>query len=845
MKVVLGGYYGAGNVGDELLLGLLLGWLQQAGHDVRVVTLDPRHTSELHECRTIDRNDLPALLSALSDTDALILGGGGLFQDHDRFTIADLDSYPSSSVSYYAQLCLLARQLGIPYLLYAMGVGPLRTDDARLITREIFQHAAFSSARDHASAALLSEIGVTALVDVCADPGWLMPRPERIDLARRYPQTASRRIAVVVPRDWPFSDGWQASLTEALSQLSRQGWAILWLPFQKGLDDEVVSSLIARLGPDATQLLVDCHGPMEASQIIASSDALIAMRMHALVMGINSGIPTAVIEYDPKMSEVAAAAGLDAGLRWSLADTASRYCIGVDHLAHISGMSATCSPSNALMQRADAGRMALLAAIMRLQIRRTQPPWQEPHRDWVVKWLSDRMYRDRDLIQRLADENAELAAQLQRANASAARPHPSKFRAASSRMLEILRTHGWRTLIKKIWRAGHFFLVPPLLKRLAKRQLAEILKRHAGCTPVLFPPIVPWNLPLFQRPHHIAKELGSRGYLYFFCVPPGSGDRVLNFEQVAPGCFITPHLDLIDALPGKIVHLYSTDNTHPLYWVRERLVKGDRVLYEYVDEIHEDISQRLIPQAVRERHQYLLRNEEVVCVATADKLFREVLRSRARNCALITNGVDLAHFSVRRNSAEPPEKLAPIVARGKPIVGYFGALAKWFDYDLVNMLAQRRPDYEIVLIGPDYDGSLKVFEARQVANVTLLGAIDYGVLPSYACWFDVAMIPFCINDITESTSPIKLFEYMALGLPTVTTNLPECRKYDSVLIAQDIDSFVAQVDRALTLKSDSGYLATLQREAEQNSWSSKADALVSLLRNATPHADLGRQDEST
>lgn len=839
MRLVLGGYYGAGNVGDELLLSLLSDWLKKAGHDVSVATLDPHHTNELHGCQTIDRNDLSALLKVLSGADALILGGGGLFQDHDRFTVADLDSYPAPGVSYYAQLCLLARQLGVPYFLYGMGIGPLRTDEARIITREISQHASFITVRDHASATLLREIGVTTLVEEFADLGWLAPLPERLDLSRLFPDFADRRIAVVVPRDWPFSDGWQAALLQALAQLSAQGWGILWLPFQNGLDDQVVKSLIARLGPDAVQHLVECSGPEQACQIIASANALVAMRMHALVMGISYGIPTAIIEYDPKMSEMADTVGLDPRVRWGLADAPVHYCMGMDYLCRVSKAVHLPDRSHvaSLLRSADSGRVALLTAIQRLQAPRGRSPWQEPHRDWVVNWLSSQVCRDSDLIRSLTDEKAELTSQLLQARMSTHTHFSLRLPPTISRAIDIIRTQGWRTLLKKIWRAGHFFLLRPILKRQARQRLAEILQRHSGSTPVLFPPIVPWNLPLFQRPHHIAKELGAHGYLYFFCIPPGGHDRVLNFEQVAPGCFITPHLDLIDALPRKIIHLYSTDNTHPLYWVRDRLANGDRVLYEYVDEIHEDISQREIPQDVRERHRYLLRNEEVVCVATADKLFCEVLQSRTRNCALITNGVDLAHFSVRRDSTKPPEQLISVVTRGKPIVGYFGALAKWFDYDLVVMLAQRRPDYEIVLIGPDYDGSLKVLEAHRPANLTLLGPVDYRALPRYACWFDAAMIPFRINDITESTSPIKLFEYMALGLPTVTTDLPECRKYESVLVAQDAGSFITLVDKALLLKSDSEYQATMKREAMQNAWSSKADALVALLRSSTSHSN--------
>lgn len=401
----------------------------------------------------------------------------------------------------------------------------------------------------------------------------------------------------------------------------------------------------------------------------------------------------------------------------------------------------------------------------------------------------------------------------------------------TSRAIEIARTQGWKTLALKLYHALSCRVAKPLLKHLARRRLQQILRAHPERTPVLFPPIVPWNLHLFQRPHHLAKELAARGYLYFFCVPVSRHDRVLTFEEVEPGCFTTPYLELLEALPGKVVHLYSTDNIHTLAWICNRLAQGDQVLYEYIDEIHEDISRRRIPLEVLEKHAYLLRNEKITCVATADKLFQEVRAVRNQNCALITNGVDLSHFSIKRKEREMPLELANIISPGRHIIGYFGALAKWLDYDLIARVAKQMPEYEIILIGPDYDGSLHALESAQLPNVHILGPVDYKQLPEYACWFDVSIIPFLINEITESTSPIKLFEYMALGHPIVTTNTPECRKYSSVLIGSEVD-FAAQIEQALGLRETPQYLQLLRKEAEANSWTSKAEAIDRLMQES-------------
>ncbi len=408
----------------------------------------------------------------------------------------------------------------------------------------------------------------------------------------------------------------------------------------------------------------------------------------------------------------------------------------------------------------------------------------------------------------------------------------SQFASANAilrRVMDVRSKQGWCELLGRLKRFFFRRFSRLLLKGFARRRLKKILERYPSRVVVVFPPIVPWNLQLFQRPHHVAKELAALGYLYFFCIPPSKFDSVTLFKEMVPGCFITPYFDLLESLPGKIVHLYSTDNSNSLGWIRRRLESGDIFLYEYVDEIHEDITGGVIPPFVLEKHRYLLRREEVISIATADKLFREVGRERRRNCALITNGVDVSHFSTERKQSNIPIELMETIRRKRPVIGYFGALAKWFDYRLVLSLAERRPDYEILLIGPDYDGSAKAVSSSHLPNIKMLGAMAYRVLPEYACWFDVAMIPFVLNEITASTSPIKLFEYMALGHPVVTTDMPECRKYSSVLIGRDVDDFIDKIDMALQLRNDAQYRKSLRIDAGANSWASKAKAINALL----------------
>lgn len=363
-----------------------------------------------------------------------------------------------------------------------------------------------------------------------------------------------------------------------------------------------------------------------------------------------------------------------------------------------------------------------------------------------------------------------------------------------------------------------------------RRQLRTILARHGDRPIIVAPPLVDWNVPLFQRPQHLAMTLAREGFLYFYCTGNAVYDRYDGFVQVGPGCYITNQSDLVLGINRrKTIHLASTAMRIDLEFVRRTKQRGDWLLYEYIDEIHPDISGE-IPRSAMQRHYALLADESVTCVATADKLLRDVESVRRSNYGLVTNGVEYEHFARARTGLPVPPELQGIAKTRRPVIGYFGALAKWFDYEMIRRLARERPNYDILLIGFDYDGSLREARLGQHKNVKVIGPINYRQLPRYAQLFDVSTIPFVINDITESTSPIKLFEYMALGRPIVTSAMPECRKYESCLIAESTADFVTQVDAALKLRTDATYLATLQREAEANTWQSKAGEISKLLQ---------------
>lgn len=342
-----------------------------------------------------------------------------------------------------------------------------------------------------------------------------------------------------------------------------------------------------------------------------------------------------------------------------------------------------------------------------------------------------------------------------------------------------------------------------------------------------------WNMNLFQRPQHIAINTSKIDGLVLFRGAFDGVDKNMNY----PIQKIRNNLYLIDMdnkelfyylikkiseiSKPKLLHLYSTDNNFSIKEIKKFEKNGFKILYEYIDEISPDISQRKIPVETYDKHYYILKNKNYNVVTTSEKLYQETYNYRgSKNLILSCNGVEYSDWDTSKKQ-DIPDDLKEILKLNKNIIGYYGAIAPWLDYAIIRKLLTERPEYQIVFIGEIFNSSFNEQDFIEFTNFNFLGAKDYYELKNYAKFFDVCIIPFVKNKITESTSPIKLFEYMALNKPIVTTDLLECRKYDSVIIAKNADDFVSKIDFAIKMKDNQEYINLLDKEAHENTWNSK------------------------
>jgi glycosyltransferase involved in cell wall biosynthesis len=168
-------------------------------------------------------------------------------------------------------------------------------------------------------------------------------------------------------------------------------------------------------------------------------------------------------------------------------------------------------------------------------------------------------------------------------------------------------------------------------------------------------------------------------------------------------------------------------------------------------------------------------------------------------------------------------------SRGRPAAGYVGALARWVDSDLFAALAAMRADWDFFLVGEALDDSCDRFATARPVNLHLLGPRPYASIPSILAALDAGLIPFRLRPEASHASPIKLYEYLAAGLPVISTPIPECELVPEVDVAPNAAGFSDLLDRARGSRRSEEFRRRARDRARENDWSARAHTALELL----------------
>jgi GT2 family glycosyltransferase len=384
---------------------------------------------------------------------------------------------------------------------------------------------------------------------------------------------------------------------------------------------------------------------------------------------------------------------------------------------------------------------------------------------------------------------------------------------------------------------------------LAALRAAEPRKQVSGVD-VICLPIIDWHYR-FQRPQQLMKQFAAAGHRVFYAqttfqpasadvivAPLASGVWSLSLPGAAETVIYRDELSdseverIVDAL-GRFRESLGVDHAMVVvnlpFWrstaleLRRRF--GWRVIYDCMDD-HAGFLDGAAPPATRAR---IHANEEILisesdAVLATSRVLHERVRGVGRKTLLVPNAVDLGHF--RSPPSGGPDPLAGLQ---QPIVGYYGAISSWFDVEMVEDAARRRPSWSFVLVGSTFGADVTRLE--KLPNVELPGERPYAEIPAYLHRFDVACIPFLLNDLTRATNPVKFYEFLAAGKPVVAVDLPELRPFGEWYYpAASGDELVAQVERALEEDSPAKAGARVALAAA-NTWERRFAALQPLTRS--------------
>ena len=358
--------------------------------------------------------------------------------------------------------------------------------------------------------------------------------------------------------------------------------------------------------------------------------------------------------------------------------------------------------------------------------------------------------------------------------------------------------------------------------------------------------VIDWHFRI-QRPQHIARALSESGHRVFYISNEflDSDEPGYDLEQLSSAHFLyqvrlrvkgrpaiyfaPPTNEALAMLQASIAHFIedfqatsSISIIQHAYWypLITRLPNSIR-LYDCMDN-HEGFGN--VPAQLIEIEKDMLAHADLVSVTSI--WLDEYAKRFNSNVALIRNAAEYEHF------CEQPV-LAYTDPLGRRIIGYYGAIAEWFDIDIIRSLAESYPDCLILLVGNDTvdaQGSLADFP-----NVEFTGEVAYSRLPFYLYAFDVCLLPFKVIPLTLATNPVKVYEYLAAGKPVVCVDLPEIGQFGHLVSrASSTEEFVSAVGQSL-LEIDhfSNKMCRQRRRfASEETWHRRAlqltDAVASL-----------------
>lgn len=352
-----------------------------------------------------------------------------------------------------------------------------------------------------------------------------------------------------------------------------------------------------------------------------------------------------------------------------------------------------------------------------------------------------------------------------------------------------------------------------------------------------------WDF-VYQRPQHLLSRFAKQTNVYFFEEPIyGDEPTRLDVSRREDNLYvIVPRISHADRDSGRTVEIQrallddfiKAENINEfVLWFYTPMAMDFAAHLEPLATVFDCMDElsafKFAPPELIENERKLLEKADVVF--TGGQSLYEAKKDKHANVYAFPSSIDVAHFNQARSTAEEPadEKQIP-----HPRFGFCGVIDERMDIELLGKMAELRPDWHFVMIGPVVKIAEEDLPRR--ANIHYLGGKDYKELPAYLAGWDVALMPFAMNESTKYISPTKTPEYMAAGLPVVSTPIRDVvRPYGErglVHIASTAEEFVAACEKCLADDDTSARLQTVDEFLSHNSWDKTFAQMSRLIDEA-------------
>jgi glycosyltransferase involved in cell wall biosynthesis len=349
-----------------------------------------------------------------------------------------------------------------------------------------------------------------------------------------------------------------------------------------------------------------------------------------------------------------------------------------------------------------------------------------------------------------------------------------------------------------------------------------------------------WNF-VFQRPQHLMIRYPGRVFFIEEPVPTQEDDHYDVVRSQANVWLITPRLaerqdpkqdsERLRQILDRVVNSYEISEYISWYYSPMALKFSDHLcpivtVYDCMDELS---AFKFAPPELKELEMNLMARADLVFTG-GNKLF-EAKKKYHHNMYAFPSSIDKEHFRKARNPLNQTADQSPIP---HPRLGFFGVIDERLDIKLLDELARMRPDWNIILIGP----VVKIDPASLPLhpNIYYLGAKKYDDLPAYLAGWDIAIMPFAINESTEFISPTKTPEYLCGGKPVISTPISDVvndyGKDGLVSIAANAGEFVLAAEQIFGREDTSDWLARVDERLANNSWDITWEQMMSLITSA-------------